>query len=110
MAKLRSLGIVLAAWLATAAWTVPWAVFRGENAHGGYVWWQRVHHGGLVLLLFPTVVLIARGAIWNDRNTRVLAAAGFAISLFLATWLAFQVGLARHAPPGSVAEFLLNEP
>jgi hypothetical protein len=92
------------------AWTVLWGVFRGAYAHGGFVWWQTVHHLGLALL-----GLFAFALNWRLtgplRPHQLLAlGASSAGALLLLTWLSFQTGLALHLSPTSVSSFLFDEP
>lgn len=106
----------LAAWTAPLLWTVPWALFRGENAHGGYVWWGQVHIGGLIVLVLAALSL--RSYLWRtlraDRvrsGRRHLATQAALVGMVvILNWLSFQTGLARHDPPDSLSEFLWSDP
>ena len=95
-------------WLVPLSWTVLWGLFRGENAHGGFVWWRDVHYGGLLLLSALATVLTKREPNHIPKLLRNSVVAGSA--LVFATWLAFQAGLAKHQPPDSIIAFVLNEP
>jgi hypothetical protein len=99
-----------AGWLLPLAWTILWGVFRGTYAHGGFGWWQQVHHGGLVGLgAFALWLHWRQGGPLQLREMAALAA-GSASLLLLVTWLSFQAGLAVHEPPASVSGFLFDEP
>jgi hypothetical protein len=105
-----------AAWVVPLLWTVPWALIRGEFAHGGYVWWQQVHIGGLLLLV--VVALAARTHLWRRRRSQhprsvgahVFGQSALVVLVMAASWLSFQTGLARHHPPESLSEFLWSDP
>lgn len=104
------------AWIIPLLWTVPWALFRGEFAHGGFVWWGQVHIG--VLLLLVLVALAVRTYLWRRRHSQpprpvgahVLGQFGLVLLVVIANWLSFQTGLARHHPPESLGEFLWSDP
>ena len=103
-------------WVVPLLWTVPWALFRGEFAHGGYVWWQQVHIGGLLLLV--AAALATRMYLWRRRSSQqpralgahLLGQSALVLLVMVANWLSFQAGLARHQPPQSLSEFLWSDP
>lgn len=110
----RLLGLM--AWTAPLAWAIPWALFRGENAHGGYVWWGQVHNGGLTILLLAAISL--RAYLWRTRGTSGDRSFGMHLAgqvalvgvTVIVSWLSFQTGMAMHDPPESVSQFLWGEP
>ncbi len=104
------------AWAAPVVWAVPWARFRGENAHGGYVWWGQVHLVGLVV--FVLAALSLRTYLWRTRDgVGVISSRAHLVSqvalvgvVVILNWLSFQTGMARHHPPASLSEFLWSDP
>lgn len=107
--------VVFAAWAVTLAWTVCWGLFRGQFAHGGYVWWENVHGWGLTLLLllcisitavrWRTRPILAASALWH-----VVLQLSMILGVLVSTWLSFQTGLAIHESPDSFHDFFWNEP
>lgn len=104
------------AWIIPMLWAMPWALFRGAFAHGGFVWWERMHIGGLILLVLAA--LTVRTNLWRRRHARpprsvgahVLDQSVLVLLVVLANWLSFQAGIALHHPPESLSEFLWSAP
>lgn len=105
-ARSVSARFALFVWVPGALWGVGWGLLRGALAHGGYVWWEVVHHGGLFILLLTALLLSSATPFRIAARAKVL----LTFSIVVGTWLSFQIGLALHQRPESVADFLLNEP
>ena len=109
----RVLGI--AAWVLPLTWVVAWSLFRGAYAHGGYLWWERVHFRGAIVLVLAA--LATRMILWwrradSKRSKIGIAASQLALvtAVVVVNWLCFQTGLAYHCPPTSVGEFFWQDP